>query len=296
MKITARNCPWINTQKTPFRVGLPVFVIVLSLLVLTAGTGIAGSTDESNSFLRAEYIVMGAQASGQPASILAADDNKPRKRDEEFGWNLEGESGEQSGPRNFKKKAKAALLSAVFPGAGQWYVGNRPRAYLMGGIEVGIWGTYMIFDHMGDSWQDSAVDYAMVYAGTNGEHNDAYWINVGSYMHSDLYYEALLREARALEEPRPDPLSESDAWQWVNNERRQDFWRLWGDAHDSYDRRDYMYVFALVNRVVSMVDAVLGVDKMDGNLESSILGLDIKLAVVPELDDPGARWTVSRRF
>ena len=154
----------------------------------------------------------------------------------------------------------------------------------------------MVFDHMGDNWRDSAIDYAGVYAGTSGSHNDGYWITVGTYLDSDAYDDDRMREARALQEPYPDPTSEADAWQWVNNERRGAYWKLWGDAHDSYDRRDYMLAFALVNRVVSMVDAVLGVDRIDGNLGTSVLGMEVELAVVPALPDPGARWTVSRRF
>ena len=102
---------------------------------------------------------------------------------------------------------------------------------------------------------------------------------------------------------RPAPSSEEypvprDAgqWEWANDQRRQEFWRLWGDAHDAYDRRDYMYVFALVNRVVSMVDAVMGVDRVDGSLEARVMGLDMQLAVDPDLADPGARWTFCRSF
>ena len=291
MKDSARNRPWTTAQIDPVQVGLPFVAVLLAVLFLMVGSAAA----EPNDFLRAEYLVLGAEASGQASAVLAADEKKQRRRDSEFGWNEPEEESGESRNRNFGKKTKAALLSAVMPGAGQWYVGNRPRAYLMGGIEAAIWTTYVVFDHMGDGWQDSAVDYAMVYAGTSGAHNDAYWINVGSYMDSDAYYADLDREARALQEPYPVERT-ADPWQWVNNQRRLDFWSLWGDAHDSYDRRDYMYVFALVNRVVSMVDAVLGVDKMDGNLESSILGLDVKLAVVSELNDPGARWTFTRRF
>lgn len=301
MKETAWNRPWRTTSTGPFRTGWVLVPALLFATALFAGAGDVEAGEISNTFLRAEYLVLGAEASGSTNAILAADDKKdekkPGRRGDEFGWNEPDESSDGDGPRNLGKKVKASLLSAALPGAGQWYVGNRPRAYLMGGIEVGIWGAYVIFDQMGDSWKDSAVDYAMVYAGTSGSHNDAYWINVGSYMDSDRFDDDRNREARALQEPYPViPTTEADSWQWVNNQRRADFWNLWGDAHSSYDRRDYMLVFALVNRVVSMVDAVLGVDKMDGSLESSFMGLDLELAVVPQLPDPGARWTVTRRF
>ena len=296
LKESARSRHLIIQPAGQFPVRLSLLLVLLSVPLLVAGSAAAGTVGGSDTFLRAEYLVLGAGASGQATAVLVAADEKPKVRGDEFGWDLQDEAQAEKGTRNLGRKVKASLLSAVLPGAGQWYVGDRPRACLMGGIEAGIWGAYLVFDHNGDSWRDSAVDYAMVYAGTSGSHNEAYWINVGSYMDSDAYYDALAREARALEEPSPAPISAADSWQWVNNERRQDFWRLWGDAHDSYDRRDYMIAFAIVNRVVSMVDAVLGVDRMDGSLESRIMGLDLELAVVPELPNPGARWTVSRRF
>ncbi|MBU8870078.1 MAG: hypothetical protein KOO60_04275 [Gemmatimonadales bacterium] len=300
MKETPRILFQIKPACRDFRVRLPFLPALLFALVLSAGFGAADaavlSDGNHDAFLRTEYLVLGAEASGQAKAVLASDDKKPRRRDDEFGSNLADESHSDGQTSNLGRKMKASLLSAVFPGAGQWYVGHRSRAYLMGGIEVGIWGSYVVFDLMGDSWRESAIDYSLTYAGTSGTHPDSYWINVGSYMDSDAFDEDRLREARALQEDYTGDTLAADSWQWVNNQRRLDFWRLWSDADNSYDRRDYMFIFAVVNRVVSMVDAVLGVDKMDGSIESSVMGLDLKLAVVPDLPDPGARWTVSRRF
>ncbi len=273
--------------------GVVGVLVGLMLPVLAAG---AAPTD---SFLRSEYEVMGASASNTAAGVLAADrepqrDRSGRKSEFDVGGDEDHES--QGGDRQLGRKVKATLLSAVLPGAGQWYNGDRNKAYWMGGIEVGIWGAFLVFDHQGDSWKDSATDYAGIYAGTEGEHNDAYWITVGSFSDSDRYDDSRRREARALQEPYPDPTSAADSWQWVNDQRRQEFWRLWGDAHDSYDRRDYMYIAALINRVVSMVDAALGVDRVDGSLETSVLGLDMRLAVDPGLREPRARWSFARSF
>lgn len=270
--------------------------VLLLALMLPLGEATAGE-DGSARFLRSEYEVLGAQASALPASVLQADREQPERggRASEFDVVEDGDEKEDGGPSNLSRKTKAAALSALFPGAGQWYNGDRARAYWMGGIEVGIWGAFFLFDHQGDSWKDSATDYASIYAGTSGSHDDGYWISVGSYANSDNYYDALDREARALGEDYPVS-RDAGEWEWANDQRRQEFWRLWGDAHDAYDRRDYMYVFALVNRVVSMVDAVMGVDRIDGSLEAQVLGLEMQLAVDPDLAVPGARWTFSRSF
>lgn len=309
MKSLSRNRNHFFAGQRAALYGLMTSLVLVVALILPLGSvAVAGASTQdspvdladsgyaaSGHFLRTEYLVMGAAASGGTLAVLAADD-KPVARSDEFGWGEAKDEGNAEGTRNLGRKVKASLLSAVLPGAGQWYVGDRRRAYLMGGVEAGIWGAYLVFDNMGDNWRDSAIDYAGVYAGTGGSHNDAYWITVGTYMDSDAYDDARMREARALQEPYPDPTSPADSWQWVNNDRRQGYWKLWGDAHDSYDRRDYMLAFALVNRVVSMVDAVLGVDRMDGRIGTSLLGMEVELAVIPALPDPEARWSFSRRF
>ena len=45
-----------------------------------------------------------------------------------------------------------------------------------------------------------------------------------------------------------------------------------------------------VRRAASMVDAALGVDRLDGDLETRVFGLDVELAVEPSGPAPGARW------
>jgi hypothetical protein len=274
-------------------------------LLLATGAGVvqAGESAPESSFLKVEYALMGSQAthnwraqSSTPYLFYAQIGGQGIERDNEIGAASGPEKKESSGPSNFKTKATAGALSAVFPGAGQFYNGQQKKAFLMGGIEVAIWTTYFIFDHQGDNRLDSSIEYAEIYAGTRGEHPDSYWQSVGRYMDSDAYNESVLREARALQEEPGGLVSGSDAWQWVNEDRRTGFASLRADANSAYDRRDFMILFAVVNRAVSVVDAVLGAGAADGKLETEVLGMNLGLEMLPSWRDPGAQCVVSRRF
>jgi hypothetical protein len=273
---------------------------LLALVALVLGAAVwpsvlhaqdAGST--ADSWLRSEFKVLGARsalASGQFGGDGVSD---------EFGGGAAAKEEEETkveGPANTGDKVKAGLLSAVLPGAGQFYNGQKSKAYIMVGIEAAIWTCYFVFDAQGDARMESARQWAGIYAGTSGEHENSYWQKVGQYMDNDAFNESRLREARALQETATGLIGGRDAWQWVNEDRKDGYSKLRADGNSAYDRRDFMILFAVVNRAVSVVDAVLNAGQSDGLLETEVLGMNMELEVLPSFQDPGARWVVSRRF
>ncbi|MFT5314625.1 MAG: hypothetical protein ACI9UK_000446, partial [Candidatus Krumholzibacteriia bacterium] len=201
-----------------------------------------------------------------------------------------------SGPSNTGDKVKAGLFSAVLPGAGQYYNGDKGKAYVMVGIEAAIWTAYFVFDQQGDNKRDDSEEWAAIYAGTSGDHNNRYWQDVGQFANSEEYNESILREARALGESPSGLISGGDQWEWVNVDRRIGYSKLRSDGNAAYDRRDFMILFAVVNRVVSVVDAVIGAGKDDGLLETKVLGMNLEMEMLPSFTNPGARCVVSRSF
>jgi len=285
-------------MKPQFKAALAT-ILVLCLTAL--GTGVALGADRTaggGDFLRTEFEVLGSEAS---ATWQAPFGDLRQIGSDGIGGGGAADSEEmkepvESGPANTGDKVKAGLMSAVIPGAGQLYNGDKKKGFIMMGIEVGIWGAYFIFDHQGDNRMNSATDWAATYAGTRGDHPDSYWQSVGRYMDSDAFNESLLREARALDEGTPTLLSGSDAWQWVNNDRRIGYAQLRSEGNSAYDRRDFMILFAVVNRAVSIVDAVIGAGHKPNAIETEVLGMNMELEMIPSWNDPAARWTVSRRF
>jgi len=288
-----------------FKRSTPVLAVFVLVLVATGFSGVLAGTlpSDGDSFLRDEFAVLGDGASGSWRGLgartgLAFDQIGGDGLDDEFGGSSvqQQEEEEVQGSSNTGKKVKAGLLSAVLPGAGQFYNGQNSKGYIMVGVEVAIWTAYFVFDAQGDARMESAREWAGIYAGTRGEHQNSYWQDVGHYMDSDAYNESRLREARALQESVTGLISGNDAWQWVNVERKDGYSKLRADGNSAYDRRDFMILFAVVNRAVSVVDAVLNAGKQDGILETEVLGMNVELEMLPSFTDPGARWVVSRSF
>jgi len=119
---------------------------------------------------------------------------------------------------------------------------------------------------------------------------------VGRYMDSDAYDESRMREARALQEPDIDPTTPNDAWQWVNADRKSAYQLLRADGNTAYDHRDFMILFSVINRAVSVIDGVMGVKSHPGGVEAEVLGLNVSVDMLPSWTDPGAKWAVSRSF
>lgn len=275
---------------------VPVLVLVLA--------GAAAAADGAAAFAAVEFEVLGDGASAGWRGALA--DAAPRwQRDgsrpvpDEFGTGRsvrEAATDEPGGPTHFGRKLKAGALSAVLPGAGQYYNGDRGRAFAMAGIEAGIWTAYFVFDAQGDDRMESAQQWAGIYAGTEGEHGDSYWQAVGQYEDSDAYNDSRYREARAEQVPVSSLIGPEDAWQWVNTDRRYGYAELRAKGNSAYDRRDFMILFAVVNRAVSVFDAVTGAGRGGDLAHARVMGLDVALQLQPALSDPGARCVVSRGF
>jgi len=158
-------------MKPQFKAALAT-ILVLCLTAL--GTGVALGADRTaggGDFLRTEFEVLGSEAS---ATWQAPFGDLRQIGSDGIGGGGAADSEEmkepvESGPANTGDKVKAGLMSAVIPGAGQLYNGDKKKGFIMMGIEVGIWGAYFIFDHQGDNRMNSATDWAATYAGTRGD-------------------------------------------------------------------------------------------------------------------------------
>ncbi|MDD5719409.1 MAG: hypothetical protein PHQ53_06955 [Candidatus Krumholzibacteria bacterium] len=257
----------------------------------------------------AAVVVAGALALA-PGRVAASDDWLPR--DDWRQWLQAQEIGgrrsdaraasdsDDRDPHDLRRRIKAGALSLVLPGAGQYYNGQHNKALIMVGVEAAVWGTYLGFDRHADNLAGDYRNWAGVYAGTSGEHPDNFWRNVGRYSDSDAWYEASLRQARALGEAPPPYPGAGEEWQWRNDSYRVQYQDLRADANNAYSRRDKIILFAIVNRVVAVYDAVRHADRPRSDAPAGALatvgGLDLALEVSPSLLEPAARATASWRF
>lgn len=299
--------PLANFGRPVLRVEKKIQMVSIAFLLgtlLLASAAVAGEPDFDSlagiGFLKTEYEVLGRststlwQETGHSSLQFFAQIGG-QSSGGEFG-SATPEDEVDSGPSNTGNKVKAGLLSAVLPGAGQYYNGDKGKAYVMFGVEVAIWTAYFVFDAQGDSKREDAEEWAAIYAGTSGEHSERYWQDVGHFANSDDFNESVLREARATGDSPSGLIGSTDQWEWVNVDRRIGYSSLRSDGNSAYDRRDFMILFAVVNRVVSVVDAVIGAGQDDGLLETEVLGMNIELQMMPSFSNPGALCVVSRSF
>ena len=201
---------------------------------------------------------------------------------------------ERAGPRNVGRKLKAGLLSLLLPGAGQLYNGDQGKALIFAGAETAVWTSYLVFHFQAEGLSGDYQDYADIFAGTSGEHAETYWRAVGRYMTSDEYNEDLERLARAEQVPATGLIEGDDMWFWRSERFLENYQILRADANRAYDRRDFTVLFALINRAVSVYDAVRGAGGSEHMVEVAGLGFDIEPRRV--IGQRGTACVFSRQF
>ncbi len=163
-------------------------------------------------------------------------------------------------------RGKAIGASLLLPGLGQLYTGHKGRATVFFVADAVIWLSFIALRVQGDVRQDRYITYAELYADIYSAQGkpDWYYRNLGSYNSSDDYEHDIARSARAIygddleareayvarERPSPD-----EAWVWRANANRLEYSEMRKGSRDSYHRASLTLGLALLNRVISAVDA-----------------------------------------
>lgn len=235
------------------------------ILFLAAALGLASLASAGTvGLLQAEHDVLGARAAALPSL------------QEIGGSDIGGTSGPSGGgPRDLGEKLRAGALSLVLPGLGQLYNGDRGKALAFGSAEAAVWTTWLVLHTTANHAQDDYIEYAGLFAGVTGDHDDRYWRDVGRHLTSDDYNLQQEMIARAEGREPTNLIGEADSWFWRNEEYQDNYKDLRADANRAYDRRDLTVLFAIVNRAVSAYDAVrnAGGDHM---VEVAGLGIDLE--------------------
>ncbi len=247
----------------------------------------AGPADPAlTSFAATEFAVFGLEASLRWAGTSSE------------GKAIGGVTKEPAGGTggDFGCKLKAGLLSLVVPGAGQFYNGDRTKAYVFGAAEVGVWTSIVVFHIQAKNREETYQDFARLFAGVDGKHDEAYWLAVQGYMNTDRYNEAVAREARTLGEEPVGLIGPEHAWQWSTWDHFYEFNDLRADARRNYDHRNFMTLFLILNRAVAVYDAVRNAHREEPAPDHELLGFNVSLAVSAAANDPRAECVFRRSF
>jgi hypothetical protein len=199
-----------------------------------------------------------------------------------------------------KSLKKALVFSLLLPGAGQHYLGNHTRARMMYVAEAGVWTAFAGFRIQGGMREDRYKEMARLFAGVECEMDDDYALALAHYGSSEEYNIDVMREARYLyPDDRERQLAYFDmhgyfgrcAWEWESPEKRKEFenTRTW--SRESYRRAVLTTGFAVLNRVVSMVDIYLSFKLASPDGRTSLPSLR-----VDRRPEDGYRFYLSKSF
>ena len=204
-------------------------------------------------------------------------------------------SGTDAGPAG-RSVYRAALLSALVPGLGEYYTGHTTRAAISGTAEGAIWVSYATFKVQEDVRGDRAIEYATAFAGAKPGGDEDYYKAIGQFRRAEgpgMWNEFVRRRERDTGEVVGREYTGSEAWAWTSTERFIDYRQLRKDELTAGDHATNALAFAIVNRIISVVSVVQAV-RSDRARSERALGLRIEAR--PGLEAPAFRVGLGGRF
>ncbi len=159
-----------------------------------------------------------------------------------------------------KNVGKAMLLSVLFPGTGEYYLGHKTMGKFLMGVDVSLWGTHWGSRHLENTKERDYKNLARQHAEVgDGKYDDYYWIQVGNHM--DIY----ANNKQELIERNIDKIYtdiDTYSWNWdsKNNLIRYNQMRI--DANNLRKLSDKMVMGLFINRLISVVN-VIRINKMN---------------------------------
>jgi hypothetical protein len=196
-----------------------------------------------------------------------------------------------------KSVFKAAAFSALLPGAGEYYVGNRDKAKYFFATEALTWIGFASFRIYGNWKKSDYIDYGNINASAQlDDKSDDFLDLVGFYESIDEYNSF----GRVYDPERPYLFdTPENHWRWLSSEQQATYRELKNQSREAYRRSEFMLGVAIVTRVVSIVDAVRDAIRHNRKVEFEFSQTDdfhLKLDVDPLNPRQQVRLTISTPF
>ncbi len=197
--------------------------IILSLVVLAA------------SFAFGQTQGQGTEVPGQQTPVLLQ--NSPIQHDSDY-----------------RSPGKAALLSLVLPGAGEYYTGNHGFLPVFLTSEILAWGALFAnqyyFRHLVSEYKTFARGHAGI---SSGGKTDRFWTDIGKF--DNIYDYNAQRERQRLFDELYE-LTPDNMWQWDTHKNRLTYDAKRLHANDIDNQRVYFQLAIVLNHLVSGINAL----------------------------------------
>ncbi len=171
------------------------------------------------------------------------------------------------------------MASILVPGLGQMIKGDNSKAQAFFVVEGAIWVSYFGFNHWGNRIDASARAFAIDHSGANpARRDDEYFDALEDYLSSNEHNLVVERQA-SLFYPNDPALQQEyieahsyfgeDEWEWDGLDNRSQYWDKRREAREHERRASFMPGFAIINRIVSVVDVLLFTKQQKFGLETS---------------------------
>lgn len=197
-----------------------------------------------------------------------------------------------------KSAFTGAVLSFLLPGMGEIYAGNFESGRYFLGAELAMLlgiGTQYV---RGSSFESDYQVLARTNAGVSGDKDEQFWRDISSFSSIDDFNADRLRNRDFGRLYNP----QTHFWQWNSDADRRQFRDLRIQSDKAYQSIYYFLAAMGINRVLSMINAVRGINtfneangfsKDENDLETSLYFLPEHRTLSPIPDGIRAEFRVS---
>jgi TM2 domain-containing membrane protein YozV len=194
-----------------------------------------------------------------------------------------------------KSVTKAALLSFILPGAGEIYGGSKTKGKIFIFSEASFWAGFFAFRTYGNWLKDNSRVYAASHAKVNltGKTDD-FFDQLSFYDSRDQYNQFALLYHRG--EAHAYPEDDFWNWEWESRDSRLHYRDLKNRSKDASRRALYLVGLSIVNRIVSVVDAMKTVRAYNRKKSFEFSGIKFDIKADPLGNNPQCMFYLSCRW
>lgn len=202
---------------------------------------------------------------------------------------------EESGLKYRKSLTKAALLSLILPGTGEYYADSKGKAHIFMGTDAVLWTGFFGLRGYGSWLENDYRIYAAQHAGIDlSGKRDEFFEDLTYYQSRDEYNQFAPLYSNG--ELGPYPQTNLWDWQWDDTASRQHYRDLRNKSKAAYRKSLFVAALLLANRVASAIDAIKVVRQYNRRKHLEISSLKIGLEANPWASNPYFRLTLTKSF
>ena len=193
-----------------------------------------------------------------------------------------------------KSPGKAFFLSLLVPGLGELYAGSSLKGKLFLAAEAAVWSGFAAFEQY-SAWKKRDYElYSVTHADISLEgKDDDFFKNVAAYNDVWSYNEDKLH-AREWDEVYWDETSYH--WSWDHPASREEFNEIRDSSRRAHRRALNMVGAAVLNRILSAVDAVRTAKAFNSKVLENDTGLNLGVKVRGSIRNPKALLVLEKKF